>query len=202
MEELEQYRYCGHGVLMGRWENDWQAEEALLSFFGQRISAARMHYYEFVQRGIALGKRPELTGGGLIRSYGGWKALTNFERSGIHPRGDERILGDSDFVESVLERQNERLERYYRLRAKGYDLDGVVDRVSELLDISSDEILKGGKHPRRVRARSLVCYWAVKELGMNGTEIGKRLGMIQSAVSRAVQRGERFVLKNQYRLEK
>jgi hypothetical protein len=32
-------------------------------------------------------------------------------------KGDERILGDSDFVEAVLEAQNEKLERRYRLEA-------------------------------------------------------------------------------------
>jgi len=42
-------------------------------------------------------KRPDLTGGGLLRSYGSWgevKRIGNMERI----KGDERILGDSAFV--------------------------------------------------------------------------------------------------------
>jgi putative transposase len=114
---------------------------------------------------------------------------------------DERILGDSDFVESVLERQNEQLERHYRLRAQGYDFDRVVDRVAQLFGMRQEEILRRGKQPERVRARGLVCYWSVKELGMNGTAVAKLLGITQSSVSRAVERGERLALDNQYDLE-
>ena len=35
----------------------------------------------------------------------------------MHLKGDERILGDSEFVESVLEAASEKMERGYRLRA-------------------------------------------------------------------------------------
>lgn len=105
---------------------------------------------------------------------------------GIHLKGDERILGSSDFVESVLERQDERFERRYQLQAQGYDFDKVVDRVAKLFKMRSDELLSPGKQPQRVRARSLVCYWAVKELGINGTAVASLLGIIQSSVSRAV----------------
>ncbi len=35
-----------------------------------------------------------------------------------------------------------------------------------------------------------LAYWAVRELGIPGSEVDKRLGLSQSAISRAVQRGE------------
>ena len=63
-----------------------------------------------------------------------------------------------------------------------------------LLEIDPQEILLTGKQPLRVKAKSLVCYWAVKELGMTGTEAGKLLGLTQPAVSKAVQRGEWVML--------
>jgi len=65
----------------------------------------------------------------------------------------------------------------------------------------AEEILRPGKQPERLRARSLACYWAVKELGMNGTAVAKSLRLIQSSVSRAVQRGEKLALENHYSLE-
>ena len=44
-----------------------------------------------------------------------------------------------------------------------------------------------------MKAKSVAAYWAVKELGMAGAEVGKELSLTQSAVSRAVRRGEEIV---------
>jgi len=38
----------------------------------------------------------------------------------------------------------------------------------------------------------VLCYWAVREMGLPGTAVAARLGLTQSAVSRAVLRGERL----------
>jgi hypothetical protein len=49
--------------------------------------------------GLNQGRQPELTGGGLIRSIGGWKALKKIRLKGQdRVKSDARILGDSDFV--------------------------------------------------------------------------------------------------------
>ena len=78
-----------------------------------------------------MGRRPDLIGGGLIRSTGGWQAVCAFRKNKIHLKGDERILGDSDFVLHVLNEQNERMERRFRLREQGYDIEKVIGRVSD-----------------------------------------------------------------------
>jgi putative transposase len=43
--------------------------------FDKKAGTARRKYNAFVQNGISKGKRPDLIGGGLIRSTGGWSAL-------------------------------------------------------------------------------------------------------------------------------
>ncbi|MBW1717130.1 MAG: LysR family transcriptional regulator, partial [Deltaproteobacteria bacterium] len=48
----------------------------------------------------------------------------------------------------------------------------------------------------------LLCYWAVKELGISGTTVAKKLGITQPAASKAVQRGEKIALDNNFRLVK
>ena len=199
---LDSYPYSGHSVLMGRRKNDWQDTDTVLFYFGRKVSTARKQYRTFVEKGIELGERADLIGGGLIRSAGGWNAIKALRKSGIHWKSDERILGDSDFVQSILERQNERLEGRYRLQSLGYDFNRVVERVAELFEMKRDEILRPGKQPEKVRARSLVCYWAVKALGMNGTEVAQLLGAAQSSVSRAVQRGEKLALERQWSVDK
>jgi len=56
------------------------------------------------------------------------------------------------------------------------------------------------RQSRRADARSLVCYWAVRELGMALTELARHLAMSPSAVSYAVERGEVIATDNNYQL--
>lgn len=42
-------------------------------------------------------------------------------------------------------------------------------------------------------ARSVLCYWAVRELGISGSELSQMLGVGQSSVSRAFGRCEKLV---------
>ena len=154
----------------------------------------------FVEKGISEGKRPEFTGGGLLRSIGGWMALKGFQKSGIRVKGDERILGDSDFVKDVLKAAEEAFEQKYELEAKGYDFERVVNRVAEVLDMEVEDVLRMGKSPQTVKARSLLCFWAHRKLGMTTIEIGRRLKMSQSAISRLSLRGERIEKENQFEL--
>jgi hypothetical protein len=53
-------------------------------------------------KGIDQGKRTDLTGGRFMRSVGGWAAVKALRAVKVFEKGDERILGNGDFVESVL----------------------------------------------------------------------------------------------------
>ena len=72
LNELDSYMWCGHSVLVGKEKNDWQDRSYVLKWFGQTKGDAKRHYREYVEKGIGEGRRPELVGGGLVRSLGGW----------------------------------------------------------------------------------------------------------------------------------
>lgn len=95
---------------------DWQNTTYILRLFDKKLAAARLHYRDFVQKGIAVGKKIELTGGGLIRSAGGWSTVKSLRKIGALQKGDERILGDGEFVENVLLQAKEAFEEKYRLK--------------------------------------------------------------------------------------
>jgi len=38
-------------------------------------------------------------------------------------------------------------------------------------------VVVAGKQPDRVRARSVLAYWAIRDLGLTATELGKYLGL-------------------------
>lgn len=200
IQGLGKYVFSGHSVLMGKTERPWQDTDYVLGFFDEKSATARRRYKAYVQKGVDQGKRPDLTGGGFVRSLGGWSAVKAIRRAGERFKGDERILGDSEFVERVLNSANEEMERRYQVRAKGWDLDSVAESVSEVLDVDSDLVWETGKRPVAVRARSLLCYWATKELGMTMTSLAAKLGISQPAVSMAVRRGEKIAVENDWRM--
>jgi len=103
-------------------------------------------------------RNPEMTGGGLLRSVGGWDVLKSVQKMKIHIKGDERILGDSDFVEKFLSQASEQMERRYRLKAKGWTLTKLTERVANIFGIEKDQMVVAGKQPDRVRARSVLAY--------------------------------------------
>jgi len=185
---------------MGKKKKDWQDDGYVLKLFDGKRSTARRRYKIFVQKGIQEGKRPDLTGGGLIRSSGGWIVLKSLRRANIHFKSDERVLGDSDFVERVLRAADEALERKYELKSKGYNIDKLSDRVAKIFSINPEDIFKLGKQPVKVKARSLFCYWAVRELGFTMADLAPKLNISQPAVSMSAKRGEQIASENGYSL--
>jgi len=196
LDQLDQYPFCGHGVIIGKHRQCWQNSETVLLHFGKRIYSARRKYREFVAGGIDEGRRDDLTGGGLVRSAGGWSAVNEMKRSKIHMKSDERILGDGDFVSDMLSRSKESFERRYALKARGIDIDFVANRVSTLLNIPEGDVWCEGKTRALVRARSLLCFWAVRELGESMTAIARRLNISTVAVSKSVARGAEIAKKD------
>jgi len=168
--------------------------------FADRFALARQHYRAFVQKGVEQGKRHDLIGGGLVRSSGGWASVKALRKEKIYQKADERILGDGDFVKEVLAVAQERLERKYALAAKGVSLDHVAERVALLMNMDTSELFKPGKEKRRVQARSVLCYWAARELNVSMAELCRRFKLSAAAVSLSVQRGEKIVQENNYSL--
>jgi len=200
LKALDGFSWCGHSVLMGKNEQSWQNLDYVYRLFSNRKKEARKKYRRFVENGISEGKRHDLTGGGLLRSIGGWTGLKDFRKAGIRVKGDERILGDSDFVETVLASAKEAFEEKYLLEAQGIDFDQVVLRVAKVMKISPDQVTAFGKSPQTVQARSLLCFWAHRKLGMTTIEIARRLKIGQSAASRCSKRGEKIARENRFEL--
>ena len=146
--------------------NPWQDKDYILKLFASSKAEAIRRYREFVKKGIEQGKRSDLVGGGLIRSAGGWSAIKALRRAGAYQKGDERILGDGDFVKKVLAQAKENFEHKYRLKSKGLNFENVQRRVAKLLDLKPEQVLAIGKYKKTVAARSLLCFWATRELGM------------------------------------
>lgn len=71
---------------MGKVKNDWQDRDYVLKWFGSKEGEAKRAYRQFVRKGTDEGRRPDLVGGGLIRSQGGWSAVKAMRRLGVREK--------------------------------------------------------------------------------------------------------------------
>jgi putative transposase len=198
LDDLGCYAYSGHSALMGRANNPWQDTDWVLRMFGKNIASARQAYKAFVEEGIFQGRRMDLAGGGLLRSAGGWEGVKALREEKIYQKNDERILGDGDFVRGILALAEEAMEKRYALRSRGVDLEAIASRVSEVLGLKPEEVWASGKYRRIVEARSLLCYWAVRELGVPMSSLARKLGISIPSVSDSVSRGHKIAEEKEY----
>ncbi len=192
------YDKSGHAVISRKYKYRWKDTEYVLRRFGKTVRAARRFYTAFVTKGIGQGRRPELVGGGLIRSFGGWSALKASRFTGLQVMGDERILGSGEFVESVLNRAKEDYEKRVKAQVKGFDLDTLIEQISEYFEIEAELIKSTAKQRQASRARSLLCYLAVSRLNVSGAEIARKLNVSPSTVSKCIYRGQSDELSKKF----
>ena len=193
IEELDKYPWCGHSILMGYHKAEWQETNVILRRFGSTLREARTNYRNFIIAGIAEGSRPDLNGGGLIRSVGGWESVKRLRKSRERWRGDERILGNSDFVLRVLDQAGEQLtERQWR-EIEGVSLAQLFDMVTKICKVNKAVVRKGKRVSACSRARALFSFWAMKELGSTPTELATYLSVSRAAVYKAVTKGQGIV---------
>ena len=200
-KSLSRFPFCGHGVILGRRKHDWQDSQFVLRLFGSKEGTARRSYREFVGRGIKQGRRPDLTGGGLLRSHGGWDGVKALRAAGEYQKGDERILGDGDFVSDVLAQAEEKFEQKYLMRIKGYSLKKLAERVAEIMEMNAEEIFDSVRDRKRIRARSILCYWATEMLGISQVKLSQIFNQTQSTISHAVRRGRLLVQTHSLTIE-
>jgi len=65
--------------------------------------------------------------------------------------------------------------------------------MAHVLDIPLEVVWKKSRRPQVAVARSLLCYWASKELAISMTELEKRFNLTQPAVSVAGERSPRKI---------
>lgn len=182
--ELNKYPWTGHSAIIGRVKRQWQDTDTPLSYFGKRRKGAIEKYKGFVKQGIPEGRRPELVGGGLVRSLGGWSQVLSLRRISDKVVSDERILGSSEFVQSIISETEEKEKETLRLSRKISGLSSLAKKIVKGEAISYAELRSGNREKGVVKARRVFCQIAVKKMGYSGAEVARFLGVTTSAVNR------------------
>jgi REP element-mobilizing transposase RayT len=189
LSALAGYPWCGHSALLGRVPRPWQETAEILGRFAPTVARARRTYRTFVAAGAPQGRRPDLQGGGLLRSLGGWEAVAALRRGRESYLADERILGSSPFVET-LRAEAERAERQrLRLRARTPDLPTLLSKVARAAGLAPKALQGGGRSRALVRARDGLAYLWIEFLGRSGHDLARALALHPVSVYRAARRG-------------
>jgi len=189
VNELDDYPWSGHRMMMAEeGENPWMDRAHVLSQFAGTKRKAIREYRRFVQEGQGDGRNPMLTGGGLVRSQGGWSQVLALRRKGETEQSDERILGSGDFVDRVLEEAEKGLLRQVKLKRRGACIEDIIEEECRKRKVSEEEVRRGSRRSRVSEARAAIAYRSKEELGISGAEIARSLGVNTSSINRTLAR--------------
>ncbi len=148
-------------------------------------------YGRSLQNGIGLSHDPLLTGGGLVRSLGGWSNVLAVRSKGEREEADERVLGSSTFVQATLKKTELRQRRQLKLRLSGKTIRDIIGEECKKEDVSPRELQADSRRARVSYVRSLIAYRAVRELGLPAAELARSLGVNTSSITRSIAKMER-----------
>jgi len=197
-EELEKHPYCGHGVITGRNKKWFQEVGEVLLQFAQTRKAAIQKYKLFIEDGWGEGKRKDLTGGGLLRSAGGWQSIMELKKLGERWQGDDRILGDGEFVEQILKHAEEMMRKKEKMQRAGWNLDRLADYVCVITGTSKYALNQKGRSNNLSKAKSLIAYWGYNELKIKGAHIAEYLGIKNPSVNYLIKLGKRVAEEGKF----
>ncbi len=181
---LDRYPWTGHSAILGAVPRTWQDTQTVLTQFGPTPRRSRAAYRTFIAEGIRRGRRQDLQGGGILRSLGGWSAVTALRRGREAYQGDERILGSSDFVDGYRQAIAAAIPALPQIT-----LDALLARVCRHVGLAPEVLAGGGRTPALTRARAGIAYLWVEVLGRPGRPLAPTLGVHSSAIPKAVRRG-------------
>ena len=133
----------------------------------------------------------QLVGGGLVRSLGGWSEVLALRGRGKKQRSDQRILGDSEFVQDVISGLDDLVKKNLRLSGQRIDIAALAKQVCRKYNISLGELCSDSRRRVVAEARGSISWIAVGELGCSGADVARYLGVTNSCVTRLVASGEK-----------
>jgi methionine-R-sulfoxide reductase len=194
LEELDRHRWSGHSVIMKQHTLEWQESDAVLRFFGENEVRAREAYRLFLAEESRRGQQPELTGGGLIRSTGGWSEVKSLRQRGEKQFSDERILGSGEFVREILDQAEESVKALLPTTGFRQDAAEELRKRCDECRVALQLMESGSKRAECTLLRKELAVKFVMEFGLSYAETARQLGISTSAVNQIFRRMARTVL--------
>jgi len=187
-EELARYPWSGHAVLMRRIHHDWFDRDYVLRFFGSTDGKARRAYLVFLEEEMGIDRESELSGGGLIRSHGGWSQVLSMRKQGLKEQGDERILGSGEFVQSLLKEAEESVANQLPAGERLEQVRHDIAEACENAGISVAFFRSGSRTGTLPALRKSLAVKFTGEYGLSMAETARQLGVTTGAVSSMIRK--------------
>jgi putative transposase len=175
IDELGQYAWSGHSVLLGNGGLPGQVTEEVLARFGKSVGDSRLHYRSFIEDGIAMGQRNDLAGS---RKEG--------SRENLEAMQGTLVLGDENFVAQLL------IQTEVEPTPKRMPLEAILQGVCGYLGLSPTDLVSKSRTRSIASARCLICHIAMAN-GHRGIDVANRLGITPSGVTLAAHRGAKTI---------
>ncbi len=189
LNALDQYAWTGHAGILGNHAQNWHATADILLLFSTKRPEARQQYRAFIADGMSNQEPVDLSGGGLIRSYGGWESLSRMRAEHAARIGDERILGSTDFVQMALTEDSLGFAPQTDASQLGWDLPKLSAAICRHYQLAEESILVRGRLNDVSTARQLIAFFAITLLGARSSDVAQQLNVSQSTVAKLVRKG-------------
>ena len=195
LAHLDRYPWCGHAGILGRQCLPGQDRAAVLAWFGRTERTAIQAYRAYVREGLPQGRRPELVGGGLIRSLGGWAEVRAIRQRGERVLTDPRILGTGPFVERLLAAGDARQARLPARAKQWREVQALIRRRCRAARVGLTDLHQGSRRRRIAAVRGALAVHLVTQVGLSLADAARHLGVSTSGIAKAVTRAEQPLVR-------
>lgn len=167
LSSLAGYEWCGHAAAASGTPDGILDEGLLFEHFSGGSNPPRAAYMELMAEKAAV-----VENAGALRTF----------RPSEESLSDPRVLGNSDFVETVLRAVDEKLDRPPKSRGE------LLMEAARITGMKATDILRRTRNRRAARARAIYCHLC-REERVPLAVLADELGIGRSAVCRLAGKG-------------
>jgi hypothetical protein len=165
---------------MGRKKRLFQDSETVLRRFGKDNKNARVAYQKFLQEGLDKDSNDDVLVK-LVRDSN--KGKESGRQAGCW------VIGDDDFVKSVLAHAEDSRLRINRFEREGRNLDGIAEKVAKKFQVSIETLRRRCRGGIGADARKIFVYSAVVQFRAPSRMVAEYCGVGLAAVSAMAREG-------------
>ena len=126
----------------------------------------------------------------MIRTLGGWSRVISLRQSGDRIHCDERILGQDEFVESILAEADKRIAGQISINERILIAKRLIFETCDKERVSLAALKGGSRRGRLPETRARLARELVEGIGLTMAETARQLGVTTSGISRILERNK------------